>query len=299
MNIIQKNFLTQKEYQDLVQLMKECEKHDGFIVSASINLSMLQKAEGSHLDLLLSYDEEGSKLVGFLGVYSFVVKTKVEIAGMIHPDHRKAGRFSEMLTIAMEICKKRDADEILYVCPGISAEGKSLMNKIEATYSFSEYTMEYCKETESEDENSILQQKIEFLLAEEKDVEIIGNLLCDGFHFEHANDSVTPLLERNRTQEGFELYIIKYEGKDIATLTISNEESSMYISAFTVTPSKRGKGIGREILKKAIKLIEDNYPGKKIRLDVDVKNSNALKLYEGVGFLIRSGYDYFMHKVKE
>ncbi|MGM0836770.1 MAG: GNAT family N-acetyltransferase [Bacillota bacterium] len=298
MNIIQKNFLTQKEYQNVVQLLKECEKHDGFTVSASINLSMLQKAEGSHLDLLLSYDEEGSKTIGFLGVYSFVVKTKVELAGMIHPDHRKAGRFTEMLTCALEICKKRDADEILYVCPGTSAEAKSLMNKIEATYSFSEYTMEYFKEKESGAENTILEQKLEFLLAEEKDVEIIGNLLSDGFHFEHANDSVTPLLERNRTQEGFELYIIKYGGKEIATLTISNEESSMYISAFTVTPSKRGKGIGREILRNAIELIQNNYPGKKIRLDVDVKNSNALKMYEGIGFQKISGYDYFLHKGK-
>ncbi|MFE7063555.1 GNAT family N-acetyltransferase [Sutcliffiella sp. NPDC057660] len=295
MNIIQKNFLTQNEYQDVVQLLKECEKHDGFTVSASINLSMLQKAEGSHLDLLLSYDEEDSKLVGFLGVYSFVVKTKVELAGMIHPDHRKAGRFTEMLNKALEICKERGADEILYVCPGTSDEAKSLMHKIDATYSFSEYTMEY-KETASGDESPILQQKIEFLLAEEKDVEIIGNLLSDGFHFEHANDSVTPLLERNRTQEGFELYIIKYEGKEIATLTISIEESSMYISAFTVTPSKRGKGIGREILRRAIKLIQNNYPAKKIRLDVDVKNINALKLYVGVGFQIRSGYDYFLHR---
>jgi len=296
MNIIQKNFLTQKEYHDVVQLLKECEKHDGFTVSASINLSMLQKAEGSHLDLLLSYDEEGSKVIGFLGVYSFIVKTKVELAGMIHPDHRKAGRFTEMLTCALEICKERDADEILYVCPETSAEGKSLMKKINATYSFSEYTMEYRKETESGDENPFLQQKIEFFLAEEKDVEIIGNLLSDGFHFEHANDSVTPLLERNRTQEGFELYIIKYGDIEIATMTISDEESSMYISAFTVTPSKRGKGIGREILRNAIKLVQNKFPGKKIRLDVDVKNSNALKLYESVGFQIRSGYDYFMHQ---
>lgn len=296
MNIIQKNFLTQKEYQNVVRLLKECEKHDGFTVSASINLSMLQKAVGSHLDLLLSFDEEGSKIIGFLGVYSFVVKTKVELAGMIHPDHRKAGRFTAMLTCALEICKERDADEILYVCPGTSAEAKSLMNKIEATYSFSEYTMEYFKEKESGAENTILEHKLEFLLAEEKDVEIIGNLLSDGFHFEHANDSVIPLLERNRTQEGFELYMIKYGGKEIATLTISNEESSMYISAFTVTPSKRGKGIGREILRNAIELIQNNYPGKKIRLDVDVKNSNALKMYEGIGFQKISGYDYFLHK---
>jgi ribosomal protein S18 acetylase RimI-like enzyme len=296
MNIIQRNFLTQKEYQEVVQLLKECEKHDGFTVSASINLSMLQKAEGSHLDLLLCYDDEGSMVVGFLGVYSFVVKTKVELAGMIHPDHRKAGRFTEMLNNALEICKERNADEILYVCPGTSAGAKSLMNKIEATYSFSEFTMEYRKEMERGDENPILQQKIEFLLAEEKDVEIIANLLSDGFHFDHVNDTVTPLLERNRTQEGFELYIIKYGGKEIATLTISNEESSMYISAFTVTPTERGKGIGREILRRAIKLIQNNYPGKKIRLDVDVKNINALKLYEGVGFQKISGYDYFLHR---
>lgn len=295
MNIIRTNSLTHKEYQDVVKLMKECERQDGFTVSASINLSMLQRAEASHLDLLLNYEEKGSRLLGFLGVYSMVVKTKVELAGMIHPEYRKNGRFTVLLEKAMEIIKERDVDEILYVCPGESAEAKSLMNKIAATYSFSEYTMEYHRNSESGNETSFLEQEIEFLLAQEKDVEIIGSLLSDGFHFEHSNDSVTPMLERNRTQEGFELYIIKYGGKEIATLTISNEESSMYISAFTVTPSERGKGIGRGILKKAIEHIQINFPGKKIRLDVDVKNSIALKLYESVGFQKESGYDYFLH----
>jgi GNAT superfamily N-acetyltransferase len=41
--------------------------------------------------------------------------------------------------------------------------------------------------------------------------------------------------------------------------------SSMYNSAFTVTPDKRGKGYGRAILEGIITLIKSSHPGATIR----------------------------------
>ncbi|WP_078381355.1 GNAT family N-acetyltransferase [Sutcliffiella halmapala] len=294
MRIDKMTSLSTEEYQHVVHLMKLCEEHDQLAISTSINLSMLKKAEDGQLNLLLAYEK--MVLVGFLGIYSFVDKKKVEIAGMVHPAYRSQGRFGLLLEKAWQICHEREVNEILLVCPANSVAAKGLMKKLAVSYSFSEYTMEFFEMNSKAIAKDII---LEFKPAEAADIQVIVQLFRDGFDFDQSDDSILPLLKRNLSKDGFELYIIKDQDQGIATLTISDEESAMYISAFTVTPNKRGKGIGREILKMAIERIEEKHPSRKIRLDVDVKNSNALKLYEAVGFQKLSGYDYYLYEGKK
>lgn len=56
-----------------------------------------------------------------------------------------------------------------------------------------------------------------------------------------------------------------------------------YIAELAVDESQRGKGIGKKILKKAIKAAkEEKYS--RVVLDVDLNNERAIKLYESLGF---------------
>lgn len=281
--------LSEDQYNEVVRLLKNCEEHDKLEIASSINVSMISKADEPHLFFILAYDR--AELVGFVGLYTFVDVTKVEIAGMVSPAYRRKGIFSTLLEKALTVCAERKVDEILFVCPEKSVEAKGLMKKLGAVYSFSEYTMEY-------DEGRNNKYNLESILLEKatsSDVPTITQLLLDGFGFGGDPKQVEPLLTRNITQEGYEVYIVKNDEKVFATLTISNEGASMYISAFTVSFEERGKGYGKKILQAAVELIRKNDRLKPIRLDVDVSNENALSLYEGVGFRTISGYDYYLN----
>ncbi|MED4016970.1 MULTISPECIES: GNAT family N-acetyltransferase [Sutcliffiella] len=280
--------LSEDQYLEVVQLLKKCENHDKLEIASSINVSMISKADEPHLFFIMAYDR--TELVGFVGLYTFVDVTKVEIAGMVAPAYRRKGIFSTLLEKALTVCAERKVDEILFVCPEKSVEAKGLMKKLGAVYSFSEYTMEY--------DDSYNKKQLESLRLEKatsSDVPTITQLLLDGFGFGEDPKQVEPLLTRNITQDGYEVYIVKKDEKVFATLTISNEGTSMYISAFTVSFEERGKGYGKKILQAAVELIRKKDQSKPIRLDVDVSNENALSLYEGVGFRTISGYDYYLN----
>ena len=284
------NKLNKDQFNDVITLLEQCENFDQVEIASSINVSMLENAEEKHLYFILGY--VNSRLVSFLGLYSFIDSEKVEIAGMVHPNYRQQKIFTTMLKNGLTICKEKNAKEILFVCPSNSIASKELMKKLNAPYSFSEYTMELCEYVSDSRE-----LEISLLKAKTEDIENITSLLLDGFDFGGDHTNVKPLIERNLNKSGYNLFVVKdEENKVYATLTVSDEKQSYYISAFTVEKSKRGQGLGRKILRATVELIRmDN--SKVIRLDVDVKNENALGLYEGLGFRKVSGYDYYSYKI--
>ncbi|WP_100333856.1 GNAT family N-acetyltransferase [Bacillus alkalisoli] len=292
MNILfeQTHNLNNEQFKDVIHLLERCESFDKVEIASSINVSMLENAEEKHLYFILGY--ENLRLVSFLGLYSFIDSEKIEIAGMVHPDFRQKKIFSTMLNSGLTICKERNAKEILFVCPSRSNAAKGLMKKLDAPYSFSEYTMEL-----KEYVPILGESEITLLKTEAEDIDIVTSLLLDGFDFGGDPESVKPLIRRNLNKSGYDLFVVKDEENEVyATLTVSDEKQSYYISAFTVAKSKRGQGLGRKILRETVEHIRMRN-SKLIRLDVDVKNENALGLYEGVGFRKVSGYDYYSYKI--
>lgn len=291
MDIIQTNNLTKEEYQEVVELLKKCEYHDGFEISGSINLSMIQKGDVTHLGLILV--KEKKELIGFLGLFSYIDPKKMELAGMIHPDHRNQGKFSRLLECAKEMTRERGANEVLFVCPAMSDAAIHLALKMEATYVFSEFTMEY-NEKYHKKYNCL--QNMSIKKADLSESTIIMKLLSDGFDVGSSDENVKSLIERNASNPGYELFLVHVNDTPIATITVSDEEESVYLSAFTITPEQRGKGYGRAILEKLITDLKVKYPKHAIRLDVDVKNEGAIKLYENAGFRVVGGYEYYLAK---
>ncbi|KPB03965.1 GNAT family N-acetyltransferase [Bacillus sp. CHD6a] len=291
MEITKTNCLSKEEYQEVVSLLKICERHDSFDIGACLHLSMIQKGDDQHLDIILT--REKKELVGFLGLYSFVDPKKVELTGMIHPSYRNQGKFSRLLELAKQITRARDANEVLLVCPLKSDAAIHLASKMEATYMYTEFTMEY-KGIYHKKYNCPVNMSINKAgLAESH---VIMKLFSEGFDVAPEDENVKRLIESNLTKLGYELIFVQIDNNPIATITISEEEESMYLSAFTVTPSQRGNGYGRGILEMIIRDLMVRYPQKSIRLHVNVKNEGAIRLYEKTGFRIVDGFDYYLAK---
>ncbi|NMH75457.1 GNAT family N-acetyltransferase [Bacillus sp. RO2] len=291
MDITKTNCLSKEEYREVVSLLKTCERHDSFEIGACLNLSMIQKGDDKHLDIILAHEKK--ELVGFLGLYSFVDPKKVELAGMIHPAYRNQGKFSRLLEHAKQITRERDANEVLFVCPIKSESAIHLALKMEATYMYTEFTMEY---------KGIYHKKYDCPVnmsinkADLSESAMIMKLFSEGFDVAPSDENVKRLIESNLTKLGYELFLVHVDKIPIATITISDEEESVYLSAFTVTSSQRRNGYGRAILERIISDIKVRYPKKSIRLDVDVRNEGAIRLYENIGFRVVDGFDYYLAK---
>ena len=82
----------------------------------------------------------------------------------------------------------------------------------------------------------------------------------------------------------------------IGTITVSKEDQSTTLSGFAVHPSYQGKGYGKDILTSMIHTLITK-GASTIKLDVETKNNNALKLYTQCGFEMKAKHDYY--NVKE
>ncbi|KIL52083.1 GNAT family N-acetyltransferase [Jeotgalibacillus soli] len=68
------------------------------------------------------------KSTGFFGLYSFGRTTKV--CGMVHPDYRREGIFTELFTYATEQLSMKKSERILLNCPAHHTRlGKSVFEK--------------------------------------------------------------------------------------------------------------------------------------------------------------------------
>ncbi|HYX51664.1 MAG TPA: GNAT family N-acetyltransferase, partial [Ktedonobacteraceae bacterium] len=68
------------------------------------------------------------------------------------------------------------------------------------------------------------------------------------------------------------------------------------IYAFEVRMGYRGLGYGRQMLEEAIRTIRIESQ-KRIMLDVETDNTNAIGLYLSCGFEIKTTYDYYDLKI--
>ena len=87
-----------------------------------------------------------------------------------------------------------------------------------------------------------------------------------------------------QVEDGFEYFTIYFEDTAIGYLSIKQEEKALFLSKIYVLTSHRGKKIG----KAAMQFVENKtkiYQKERIRLTVNINNTNAIKAYEKLGFI--------------
>jgi ribosomal protein S18 acetylase RimI-like enzyme len=268
--------LTSKQLQDIKNLQIVCEKHED--INLKLNWDML-KNRTNNLDDFLLYKED--QLIGFLGLYGF--GETYELCGMIHPDYRKQQLFQELFQKATQSLRSRSVQKLLLNSPGSSASGKEFIEKIKASYDFTEYEMKWNKKR-----LSLIDSDLQLRNASEKDIETIIDLDVKCFHVVRSDaESYTKRL----LESGEGNLMIVYKGATVGKIRIQRVDNRSFIYGFAIHPSNQGKGIGRNALSQVV--MKESEWTSDIYLDVAATNRNAIKLYESSGFQIFYSQDYY------
>ena len=107
-------------------------------------------------------------------------------------------------------------------------------------------------------------------------------------------DSLARLLEGTPLPEDLQRTLIYKENNQLlATLRLDHFENECGIYGFVVTKTQRGRGLGRQVLQSALRMILEKSASATIFLEVETENQAALHLYQTEGFQVRNQYNYY------
>lgn len=273
--------LTIQELNDIKVLQEICEKDGGF--QLKLNFDMLENRVSDRKEDFFHYADGG--LVGFLGSYGF--GNKVELCGMVHPEYRCTGIFTSLLNSAMEVARKHHITTILLNAPSESRSAKAFLKTIPCTFLVAEYQMKWHQTDLILDDSVQVRPSIS---QEDMEAEIQLDITSFGENEEQAREFLQLISEQSSDQR----FIIEVEGNIVGKMRVSELNGEAWIYGFAVYPELRGKGIGRKALTNVV--VVESQKGLPIFLEVEAKNTNALKLYESCGFKSYHSQDYYLYQ---
>jgi ribosomal protein S18 acetylase RimI-like enzyme len=272
--------LTREELLKIKELQEICEKEGGF--QLKLNFDMLNNRSENRKEDFFHYED--GKLVGFLGSYGF--GNKVELCGMVHPDYRRRGIFSKLMNIGLKVAKQRDVRTILLNAPTESQSAKEFLQTIPCEFSIAEYQMKWQKTELSDSPDVTLRPSSS---DDDFEAQIQLEVMCFGFQEKEARE----YNQRIRDYSSEQNLIIEAAGKTAGKMRVSEQNGEAWIYGFAVFPELQGKGIGRKALSKVVKM--EHQKGLSIFLEVEAKNTHALRLYESCGFRSYHSQDYYQY----
>ncbi|MGE7603136.1 GNAT family N-acetyltransferase [Peribacillus sp. NPDC097675] len=274
--------MNKKQLNDLERLQLESEQGN---FSLKLNWETLRSRNGVLQNDFLHY--EGNQLVGFVGLYDF--GSKLEMCGMVHPDFRRRGIFTNLVNEALEAGVRREARAIILNAPGPSDSGKEFLKQIPCEFAFSEYQMKWSLTELSHDEDIIIRPS----RKTDAETEIQLDIQCFQFLEKEARD----YYQRIQYEDTLKTLMIESEGITVGKIRVDHSEGEAWIYGFSIFPEYQGKGVGKKVLKKIV--AEQHELGYDIFLEVEAKNARALGLYESCGFRTIQRQDYYEYKLGE
>ena len=261
---------------DIKELQQACEAGEPF--ELKLNWDMLKAEDDTETKGLFHYVDE--KLVGFIGLYGF--GNKVEVCGMVHPDFRRRGIFTQLYHEAAQVMNEKGYNKILLNAPANSESAKGFLNSISCSYSISEHQMKW------EEKEMVQYDDVSLRLATPDDFELKVQLdvQCFGFKDGEAREYNQ---QKNRVED--ENFIIMSGDQAVGKIRVSHYDGEAWIYGFAVLPEFQGQGIGRKALSNVV--VKEHESGYPIFLEVEAENTNALRLYESCGFKAYHSQDYY------
>jgi ribosomal protein S18 acetylase RimI-like enzyme len=282
--LVKKQTLTGAEATAIEQLITTCNTYEG--LRMRIDVGALSQRPGDEVNDFLFY--ENGILVGYLYVEGWGSRDR-EVAGMVHPDYRRRGIFSSLLAAAQVECRQRGVQKLILVCEHVSQSGLAFVHAIGARHEYSEHEMVLGTFRERHK----VHKGLDIWQANKQDLDaIISILATDTGNVESISQWVAKLFEEPTSR----FYLATLDEKPLGCLRLDFMSDQVGIYAFEVRPGYRGLGYGRQMLEEAIRAIHSESQ-KRIMLDVETDNTNAIGLYFSCGFEIKTTYDYYNLKI--
>ena len=279
--IIKIQQLTEEDRDEVEALTVLCKRYEG--LDLPLHMEPARDVPGDETTQFLYY--HNGSLVGFA---SLPPDDEIEVLGMVHPEYRRRGIGSELLSAAKQECRHRGIENLLLVCEEASQSGQAFSQAVGGTYRFSEYRMELDRAAFARFQHR--PKKIALQKADTKDIDTL--VVIRMASFDDTDEESRPAIVQwlNETNQRF--YIGRLGDKPIGMLRLAMFENGAFINTFGVLPEHRRRGYGREILMGAIdRMVAENW--EHIMIEVETDNSNALSLYHSCGFVELATYRYY------
>lgn len=273
--------LTATELAEIKVLANICEAYEH--LHLKLNWNTLRSRPQNQTNDFLYY--ENDVLVGFLAFFKFN-SFEGAVSGMVHPDYRRKGIFTQLFTAAREECRSRNIPTLLIIVEHTSQSGQGFASSLKPGYQHSKYKMELTETKPLPEPDS----HVHFRLARLDEAPILAHMTA--VSFDVPEQDVTWYAERRAENANNKVYIALLDEIYIGKLDVLFNETNAYITGFGVLPSYRGRGYGRQILAQTIREIRATGQNN-IALEVATENKNALSLYQSCGFQEVSSYDYY------
>lgn len=233
---------------------------------------------------VLAYTDSG-ELVACASAADLVGVHHYEWSAFVSPDYRRLGLATALADGVQHSLEQRGAESELAAFTETKATVAWLM-RLGYNRSFQELQFEAAPIPAYE-----LAEDVEIIPYEEKHLDELAALLRAAF-----DDSVLPVLEHNLADPERQVYLMRQEGKLIATATLSNENEALWLTALAVSPDIQRAGHGQAFLKWARHLANQKKL-KRVLVEVETENV-AWLVYEKAGFTKLSTISYWQRSLQ-
>ncbi len=277
-----KSTLAEAEIAEIAQLIARGNAQDNLHIR--IPLEALRRRSGDEIGDFLYY--ENDTLVGYLFVDSWGKKEK-EFTGVVAPETRRRGIFRQLFEAAGEECKARGVERLILISEHSSHSGHAFARAIKARHDFSEHEMVLGNFLE----RKVVDPQFQMRQATLDDREALISIFEADINDEEDARALVDEAYQDTSQQ---IYLATLASKPLGCLRLYYQDESVGIYGFIVRPEYRGQGYGRQMLEYIIHRMYDEGLGlRKIMLEVETTNHNAIGLYRSCGFEITTTYDYF------
>ena len=283
-----RNKLIQEELSEAKKLINYCQAYDGTYrdpyLSNMLNFDL-------NMPAFFLYYEKG-ELVGLLTVYAD--DQDVEVAILVHPDHRRQGIARALFTSFERETTSFPIRSVTFHTERVFLERHpdfvnnwGLVEDEETETWLGKDRSPYALDSRSD---------VDVLLAEPSYLEAIARL----HHQTFSDETESPKLSHRYISEALkdpdsQLYILLKDGQVIGTCTVDLSSDKNYFYGLAISEPERGKGYGSYLAKSLVnQLVEQNE--KEFQIAVEDSNVGAKRLYEKIGFVKQTQVVYLNEK---
>jgi GNAT superfamily N-acetyltransferase len=233
---------------------------------------------------VLAYAEENG-LIGFATCLDIVGLHHYEWSVIVHPDFRRQSIGTALADGIAHGLKQRNAESELAVFIE-SEEAAAYLQSLGYVADFKEILL-----GAPALEDGKLPEEVSVMPYGDEQAELEAVLVAA------FDEEVVPVMAHNIEEAGRDIWLMKKEGRIVATATLIAEENDLWVTAFAVDPKEQGKGYGQAFLQWCRNRAFVENKGQ-VLLDVETTN-DAIRVYEKAGFLPINTVEYWKRKEGE